>query len=54
MKWFILSIITLGLGTLATAKSRAASVKDAYFVTKDSTKIHYLDPDKTPAPRPLY
>jgi non-heme chloroperoxidase len=43
MKWFILSIITLGLGTLATAESRAASVKDAYFVTKDSTKIHYLD-----------
>jgi microsomal epoxide hydrolase len=29
--------------TLAAAQSCAASVKDAYFTTKDSTKIHYLD-----------
>lgn len=51
MKWFILSIIALGLGTLAMAQGPAASVKDAYFVTKDSTKIHYLDSGKnTSAP----
>ena len=51
MKWFIPSIITLVLGTLAMAQGPAASVKDAYFVTKDSTKIHYLDSGKnTSAP----
>jgi len=51
MKWFISSIITLVLGTLAMAQGPAASVKDAYFVTKDSTKIHYLDSGKnTSAP----
>ena len=51
MKWFISSIITLVLGTLAMAQGPAASVKDAHFVTKDSTKIHYLDSGKnTSAP----
>ncbi len=51
MKWFISSIITLVLGTLAMAQGPAASVKDAYFVTKNSTKIHYLDSGKnTSAP----
>lgn len=51
MKWFIPSILTLVLGTLAMAQGPAASVKDAYFVTKDSTKIHYLDSGKnTSAP----
>ena len=51
MKWFIPSILTLVLGILAMAQGPAASVKDAYFVTKDSTKIHYLDSGKnTSAP----
>ena len=51
MKWFIPSILTLVLGILAMAQGPAASVKDAYFATKDSTKIHYLDSGKnTSAP----
>ncbi len=51
MKWFIPSILTLVLGILAMAQGPAASAKDAYFATKDSTKIHYLDSGKnTSAP----
>jgi microsomal epoxide hydrolase len=43
MNRFIFPIVVFVLGTLAIAQIRAASGKDAYFVTKDSTKIHYLD-----------
>jgi non-heme chloroperoxidase len=38
----LLVLISL-LVTLVAAQSRAATVRNDYFVTKDSTKIHYLD-----------
>jgi non-heme chloroperoxidase len=43
MNRFIFPSLMFALVTLAAAQSCAASVKDAYFITKDSTKIHYLD-----------
>jgi non-heme chloroperoxidase len=43
MKRFIRPILMFVLCILVSAQTRAASIKDAYFVTKDSTKIHYLD-----------